>query len=133
MFAYPRRKREEVMAEIPQYRSHKLVRAFKVTELAPAPINFDAMRMKDINEMLVYGCENGRRVYVARVNKIEWLNRIPEGSYPTDGYFVQYEDNFQSWSPSKAFEEGYTLVKDENAEFLSDLMSSGVRRGGSYE
>ena len=26
------------------------------------------------------------------------------------GYFVEYEDGYQSWSPSEAFEGGYTLV-----------------------
>ena len=26
------------------------------------------------------------------------------------GYFVLYEDGYQSWSPSKAFREGYSLM-----------------------
>ena len=27
------------------------------------------------------------------------------------GYFVVYEDGYESFSPAKAFEEGYTLVQ----------------------
>jgi hypothetical protein len=27
------------------------------------------------------------------------------------GYFVVYEDGYKSWSPAKAFEEGYTKIE----------------------
>jgi hypothetical protein len=27
------------------------------------------------------------------------------------GYFIVYEDGYQSYSPAKAFEEGYTLIE----------------------
>lgn len=27
------------------------------------------------------------------------------------GYYVVYEDGYESYSPAKAFEEGYTLIK----------------------
>lgn len=26
------------------------------------------------------------------------------------GYYVRYDDNYESWSPSKVFEEGYTRL-----------------------
>ncbi len=26
------------------------------------------------------------------------------------GYYVVYDDGYKSWSPAKAFEEGYTLI-----------------------
>jgi hypothetical protein len=32
------------------------------------------------------------------------------GNYDDPGYFVAYSDGYQSWSPTKAFEEGYTLI-----------------------
>lgn len=28
-----------------------------------------------------------------------------------DGYYVRYEDGYESFSPAKAFEEGYELIK----------------------
>ena len=43
------------------------------------------------------------------MNEIEeWLDKHnPE----VGGYYVVYEDGYKSFSPAKAFEEGYTLIK----------------------
>lgn len=27
------------------------------------------------------------------------------------GYYVVYEDGYESWSPAEAFEKGYTLIQ----------------------
>ena len=38
------------------------------------------------------------------------------------GYYVKYEDGYESWSPAEAFEEGYTLVEYEvKTEFLKAI------------
>lgn len=29
-----------------------------------------------------------------------------------NGYYVVYKDGYKSWSPAKAFEEGYTLIEE---------------------
>ena len=34
-----------------------------------------------------------------------------KGSENDLGYYVEYDDGYQSWSPTKAFEEGYSLIK----------------------
>jgi len=34
------------------------------------------------------------------------------GDDPVGGYYVRYEDGYESWSPAKAFEEGYTRIPD---------------------
>ena len=39
-----------------------------------------------------------------------WKDRF-KGSSADYGYYVVYEDGYASWSPSAAFESGYTLVK----------------------
>ena len=31
----------------------------------------------------------------------------------TDGYFVKYEDGYESWSPKSTFEKGYELVEEQ--------------------
>lgn len=71
-----------------------------------------------------------KRVYALKIDHIEKLDtsirlhftdpayapievgyfklRINEGDDP--GYYVQYADGYESWSPTKAFEEGYTPV-----------------------
>lgn len=38
------------------------------------------------------------------------LARVPPGQFPVGGYYVRYEDGYESWSPAKAFEEGYTRL-----------------------
>lgn len=35
-------------------------------------------------------------------------DKFPE---PDGGYYVEYEDGYVSWSPTKAFEEGYSVVE----------------------
>lgn len=30
---------------------------------------------------------------------------------PDSGYYVRYADGYESWSPTKAFEEGYTKIE----------------------
>ena len=32
------------------------------------------------------------------------------GSDPIGGYYVRYEDGYESWLPAKAFEEGYSRI-----------------------
>lgn len=39
-------------------------------------------------------------------NRVEASERKPQ----IGDYFVLYTDNYQSWSPAKAFEEGYTRI-----------------------
>lgn len=34
----------------------------------------------------------------------------------SDGYFVRYQDGYESYSPAKAFEEGYTLSPEQPQE-----------------
>lgn len=40
----------------------------------------------------------------------DWLERY-RGTEIDEGYYVVYDDGYASWSPSKAFEDGYTLIK----------------------
>ena len=54
--------------------------------------------------------------YAVFVTKPGYRARLPEG-YSTQemgkedlGYFVLYEDGHESWSPSAAFEYGYTRI-----------------------
>jgi xanthine/CO dehydrogenase XdhC/CoxF family maturation factor len=49
---------------------------------------------------------------------LELMSRVPRVAcsdsteFALGGYYVLYEDNFESWSPAKAFEEGYTRIDD---------------------
>lgn len=88
---------------MPLYRSHKIVRG--------API-----RDADIR-----GGENGRTAVDVVINQVVEKIEVPaelglkihnlllEGR---DGYLVEYDDGYLSWSPEKAFVEGYTAVQE---------------------
>lgn len=38
---------------------------------------------------------------------------FPKHSPQVGGYFVEYEDGYQSYSPADVFESGYTLIEEE--------------------
>ena len=41
---------------------------------------------------------------------LQLARRVPEGVNPVGGYYVRYNDGFESWSPAEAFERGYTRL-----------------------
>jgi len=95
----------EFMVELPKYRSHKVVHAFKIDK-----IKFDCQlaqeegRESDGGALLYPAMEEGMgpvKVDHAYVSKHK----------PFDGgYYVHYKDGYESFSPAKAFEEGYTRI-----------------------
>jgi hypothetical protein len=85
-----------VQAEMPRYRSHKVVHAFKIAELD----------FVDAHTIWLTPADQG----YAKFNPgSEWVGRF-KGSREDMGYYVVYEDGYTSWSPTKAFEDGYTRI-----------------------
>lgn len=85
------------------YQCHKVVKAGKIVritgteELEPA---------QHFARMIVLETAAGFRVPVSD----EWLQQHkPE----LGGYIVEYADGYRSFSPAKAFEDGYTLIDAE--------------------
>ncbi len=84
------------MLQMPCYRCHKKVWALKISaieiledgaaKIAPVEKEFD-----------VFKTEPG------------FGDRF-KGGEDDLGYFVLYEDGYQSWSPTEAFEDGYTRL-----------------------
>jgi hypothetical protein len=93
------------MIQMPQYLCHKKVWALKI-----AKIDLDADRaQKEDTETdgsaMITPVEDGYAPF--RVdNEFLRRNKIEVG-----GYYVLYEDGYKSFSPEKAFEDGYTLIK----------------------
>jgi hypothetical protein len=90
----------DVMAGyLPLYKSHKLVRAAKI-----AAIEFQSdgsARIAQVGSAKLIPTERGYR------------ERFKGDLHSNDlGYYVVYEDGYESWSPTKAFEEGYTRVEE---------------------
>jgi len=90
----------EAAAEMPRYRCHKEVWALKIAAVI-------------IDDHDSYSTGHGativpedRRYAPLRVD-YEYLRKHDP---KPGGYYVVYDDGYASWSPAKAFEEGYALV-----------------------
>jgi len=85
----------DVDAEMPRYRCHKIVYALKLT--GDFKITPEGDAIADV-------ADGG---YAPILLKKDVTKRY----FPQPGdYFVVYEDGYQSISPQKAFEDGYTRI-----------------------
>ena len=74
-----------------RYKCHKIVEAAKGREVA----------------VQIEGSELTERILVTA----EWPDRFkPESPFDL-GYLVKYDDGYMSWSPTKAFEDGYDRMQ----------------------
>lgn len=81
--------------ELPKYQSHKKVWALKIKTIS--------QNRTEAGAMLGFE-EDG---YGAIPVSAEYISKH---SPCVGGYFVIYDDGYRSFSPAKAFEEGYTRV-----------------------
>lgn len=91
-------------AVLPRWRCHKEVVADKIVDirtLPPRVAEEEEANPKDTRIRWQLAC--GWIVIVSS-------DLIARGSPNVGDYFVQYLDGYKSWSPAKAFEEGYTRV-----------------------
>lgn len=86
----------EPQRQMPLYQSHKKVWALKIA----------AIEIHEDRSATIAPADDG---FAPLKTRVGWADRF-EGSEDDRGYYVQYEDGFTSWSPSKAFEEGYTRI-----------------------
>lgn len=100
----------EPINPLPTYKSHKTVRAAKIT----------AFRQNGNPDMpdLVLG---GIGFIVSLLPDWHQKHKPQVG-----GYLVQYEDGYQSYSPAKAFEEGYTLAASVPAPRVTLAKHAGL-------
>lgn len=83
--------------ELPFYQSHKTVHALKIA----------AITFNENGSALITPVEEG---YEPFTTGEDWGIRYKNYTHDL-GYYVLYDDGFESWSPSNAFEEGYTLIR----------------------
>lgn len=94
-------------APLPRYRCHKLVHAAKIVSTEWITLEHPpAMRL----DLEVPGGDNQPR-HAAVFVSASWVdrNKPVSGNSLVGGYFVRYEDGYESWSPAAQFESGYTL------------------------
>lgn len=83
--------------ELPMYQCHKKVRAVKIREVH-----------RTMNKgATLYPVDTSINSFYVSPEFV--LKHNPEQFCP-GGYFVVYEDGYTSFSPQKAFEDGYTLL-----------------------
>jgi hypothetical protein len=81
---------------LPLYRCHKEVRAVRIKEIHPLAVPADEAGARIVPDDATIKPFTVSGAYLRK------------HSPQPGGYFVLYEDGYQSFSPAKAFEEGYT-------------------------
>lgn len=94
-------------AEMPRYRSHKIVHALKIKAIE---FDIDAARREeretDGSATIIPEDPDGIGYAPFKVD-VEYVRKHkPQAG----GYYVVYPDGYKSWSPAAAFEDGYTRV-----------------------
>ncbi len=89
---------QQATKEMPKYKCHKEVHALKIKNIITNP-----------NSSVDIFFEN-EEYLPKNVEDEDLIKRLPH--QPGDqGYLVVYKDGYTSWSPTDAFEEGYTLIE----------------------
>lgn len=92
----PDEPQSSVSMQLPRYVCHKEVWALQIAGIS--------LPQNERGDAELYFTD---RCYSCRLMRREWLDKHnPE----VGGYLVFYKDGYVSYSPAKAFEEGYTLV-----------------------
>jgi hypothetical protein len=95
-------------AQMPQYKCHKVVQAAKIVGIeqarsTPSEHANDAQAFHAARLQLEFSSLTGGSVHVDEA----WMEKHrPQAG----GYYVLYDDGYASYSPAKAFEEGYTRL-----------------------
>ena len=89
-----------MIPNLPQYQCHKIVGAFKITDV----------KMVDVDHIELSGVSSP--VSVERTWVLEKIKKTESMFNLIGKYFVQYEDGYTSISPAEAFESGYTLIEE---------------------
>lgn len=108
---------ERITTMLPLYISHKIVEASKII---------------DINALPAGGPDNapeGEHMLVMEVGEhVASPEYMAKHNPQVGGYFVKYPDGYLSYSPAKAFEEGYTaLPADGDAMYALNAMKQGKK------
>lgn len=118
---------ERMNTMLPLYMSHKIVEAMRIDQILVVP-GSDVVELTSVMSMATIPV------------KREWIEQKVPGddiaeklSKLVGGYFMKYPDGYTSWSPAKAFEDGYTaLPADGDAMYALNAMKQGkkvARRG----
>lgn len=110
---------------LPHYQCHKRVHAVKIGTVLIYDGD-DKIRIKPVDE----------RIKPFVIPEESYQKHLPSGG----GYWVIYEDGYQSFSPAEAFESGYTklddkfpFAKDVEISVNPEYVQTAGRRAGALE
>lgn len=86
----------DLIVPLPRYRCHKEVSALRIKHVIETPSGFELHF-------------EGDRFVPAFVSR-NWVVSKEKPENLVGGYYVVYDDGYQSWSPAAAFGAGYTLL-----------------------
>lgn len=88
--------------ELPRYQCHKIVQALKIKSIRSG--------FADGVDYLITPEDDGYPPFGVSLSYV--LKNAPQSTVEKmfGGYYVRYDDGYESWSPAKAFEEGYTRI-----------------------
>lgn len=92
--------------ELPKYVCHKQVWALKIKDIEITEFLKDPATQNKPDSIYKIIPENNRYAPF-EVSEAYYNKHSPQ----IGGYYVQYKDGYQSYSPGKEFEDGYTLTK----------------------
>ena len=94
---------EPLSRALPKYQSYKIVEALKIKAVLNPNEGIDT---EDNGERLLTFSDEGYEACAFMVDREYVCKHKPQ----VGGYWVRYEDGYQSWSPAEAFEGGYRRV-----------------------
>lgn len=95
---------ERDIAAVPQYRSHKTVRALPLRSVALLASNEVRLLPAD---------ERFEPVVIPHHDAARWHSAVQRCRAGDPGVLVIYGDGYMSWSPTQQFVEGYTAIGTE--------------------
>ena len=90
--------------QLPRYRCHKEVEAVKIAQIDPT-----SFAEASTGSAWIVPAEKGIASF--------WVDAsyMQKHQPKVGGYYVRYKDGYESWSPAKEFEDGYTLIAESEA------------------
>lgn len=105
--------------QMPKYKCHKEVWAFKIKQIVPTVmIHEDGAKEK--GKIIIFPEEEGYQPF--EVSKEFMEKHKPQ----VGGYYVKYKDGYESYSPADAFEEGYLKIEEEKSESNKGYVSGSL-------
>lgn len=93
----------QTQRQLPRYKCHKEVWALKIANIVRDGVGH--VNRETDGSAIITPAEEGYAPFPVDGNYM-WKHKPEVG-----GYYVVYEDGYKSFSPAKAFEDGYTLIR----------------------